>query len=196
MKGGKCKVDIFLEELHNRADERAFRVRTIPGIHRIYQSHADAGGLPSSVTMLSPLTSEYGLYGRGLGGNCFSPVFRIEVAGKQLLIGTNALIPRWKNVIKQAQEAQLELSADVFIVPQFGSHMSLDKTVIRAVVNRNGFSAILPTSEIFKRPKFKIPDDDVLAELRAAGGELIVAGNEPMHFILNADGLYRAVSNP
>lgn len=71
---------------------------------------------------------------------------------------------------------------------------SINPEILGSVVNPDGFVAILPTSPIFKRPKYPVPDDGVLAAVREAKGNLVVCGSDPIHFVLNGDGLYQSLA--
>jgi hypothetical protein len=126
--------------------------------------------------------------------NNLSGVYVITVAGRKLLLGGHAHVERWRRVLADKQAREVVEGADAFLLPHLAVHGSLSAEVLRAVVSPGGFAAFLTTSQRFRRPQHQIPDYGVLAAVRAAGGALVVCGEEPVHGVLNGDGVFQRIT--
>lgn len=195
----KSAASKLLDELHERARLGLLQLYEPPGLQKIYETQGSA----DSVLGFVPGYEEYALYDRGAssGGlqlstatNELSGAYLVNVAGRQLLLGGDSTVKRWPFIINEAKAKGISIQADTFLLPHLGARDSLSPQVLEAVVNPAGFVAILPSDPKWTRPKFKIPDGRVLAAVRRAKGNIVVVGNDPVHFILNADGVYQNLS--
>lgn len=185
--GGKRLVD----ELRQRARRDKTTVRFCAGLQRIHASGRDSDS--DSFYGFFPEVAEY----RNVKDmHDLSSVFLVRVAGRQLLIGGHALMRRWQYVLETARAADLRISADAFLLPRYAQQRSLTPQLIKALVNPNGFIGLLPVSEwIPQRFGKSLTSQDVLNDLRASGGRIVVCGGrEPSHFAINREGVFQALS--
>ena len=98
-------------------------------------------------------------------------------------------------MIEDARSANIAFNADGFVLPHYGSRKSLTPELIKSLINPSGSVAFLPVSEMVTRKNRNITDRGILDHVRAAGGRIVTcSGTEPMHFVMNADGLFQALS--
>lgn len=182
-----------VDQLIERAQRETTVVRYNSGLQWIHR--ADRRTHSDFVCGFAPSVEEYE-HARGADEiNNLSAAYLVRIAGRQLLLGGHALERRWRHVLESARDGDVTISADGFVLPHYASRRSLTPQLIKALVNPGAFVALLPVSETITRMWPNITDGKVLDAVRAARGKVVVCdGNEPMHFVMNREGLFQALS--
>ena len=181
-----------LERLVDRIRRNGGRVHFGDGLEWIYRtgrrSDADA------VCVFAPSCAEFGAV-RHVDFSQLSSAYLVRVGGQQLLIGAHAHGSRWAGVVESARARDVTIRANAFFLPHYGSRRSLTPQMIKTLVSPGPFVALLPLSERIAQRYPNITDHKVLDEVRAAGGRIVVCDrSEPMHFVMNREGLFQALS--
>lgn len=180
-----------VDQLLERARRERTQVRFAPGLQWIHRAgrRADA----DFICGFAPSVEEYQFAADTF--NSLSAAYLVRIAGRQLLLGGHAVAKRWQHVLETARAADVTISADGFVLPHYASRHSLTPELIKALVNPGPFVALLPVSETITRKFPNITDRKVLDAVRAARGHVVVCdGHEPMHFVMNREGLFQALT--
>jgi glyoxylase-like metal-dependent hydrolase (beta-lactamase superfamily II) len=176
--------------LDRKSEESAVHFGT--GLEWIHRPDGETNA--DFVCAFEPLPDEYHL-GREDDFNNLSATFLVRVAGQNLLLGGHAFVKRWERVLQTAHKTNIAFNADGFLLPHYASRRSLTPELIKALLNPRGSVALLPVSELMSLRFPNITDRKMLDHIRAAGGRIVMCNStEPMHFVMNRDGLFQALS--
>jgi hypothetical protein len=184
-------AELVVRQLLDRTRVEESAVHFGTGLEWIYRPHDEANA--DFVCAFEPLPEEYHL-SRGDDFNNLSATFLVRVAGQSLLLGGHAFVKRWERVLQTAHKANIAFNADGFLLPHYASRRSLTPELVKALLNPRGSVALLPVSELMSLRFPNITDRRMLDHIRAAGGRIVMCSTtEPMHFVMNRDGLFQAL---
>jgi hypothetical protein len=184
---------LVVGQLLDRARIQGSTVHYGAGLEWMYRT--DRGPDSDFACAFAPSPEEYLLHQDGDMMNNLSATFLVRVAGRNTLLGGHAFVRRWKRVLQTADKAKITFNSDGFLLPHYASRRSLTPELIKSLLNPHGSVALLPVSEMMTLRFPNITDRRMLDHVRDAGGRIVMCSStEPMHFVMNRDGLFQALS--